>query len=235
MRAAPTRGISQRQALAGMLAWRSCGALSDQPDAYMRVPPALANFGASPPVLRAALERQALGEIPAGRNSRRRAGALICTHAQQSKLHRLRRDRSRPSAVRGPVLGPPCMRQRPFAIATPRHGPAHHGTSRHHQVEGPYRPWRRASLWRKPGPCSSHPHSGQKEGLLVARSRARLMSDWKHGYYSAEAKAKRAEALATMRGAKGAYVLRSLNGPQEPQGRRWRFFDRWRASQSRKC
>ena len=38
----------------------------DQPDAYMRVPPALANFGASPPVLRAALERQALGEIPPG-------------------------------------------------------------------------------------------------------------------------------------------------------------------------
>jgi hypothetical protein len=38
----------------------------DQPDAYMRVPPALANFGVSPPVLRAALERQALGEIPPG-------------------------------------------------------------------------------------------------------------------------------------------------------------------------
>ena len=38
----------------------------DQPDAYMRVPPALANFGASPPILRAALERQALGEIPPG-------------------------------------------------------------------------------------------------------------------------------------------------------------------------
>jgi hypothetical protein len=38
----------------------------DQPDAYMRVPPTLANFGASPPVLRAALERQALGEIPPG-------------------------------------------------------------------------------------------------------------------------------------------------------------------------
>ena len=38
----------------------------DQPDAYMRVPPPLANFGASPRVLRAALERQAQGEIPPG-------------------------------------------------------------------------------------------------------------------------------------------------------------------------
>jgi len=38
----------------------------DQPDAYVRIPPTLASFGASPPVFRVALERQARGEIPAG-------------------------------------------------------------------------------------------------------------------------------------------------------------------------
>lgn len=31
--------------------------------------------------------------------------------------------RSRPSGVRGPVLGPPCIRHRPFAIAAPLHEP----------------------------------------------------------------------------------------------------------------
>ena len=59
----------------------------DQPDAYMRVPPALANFGASPPILRAALERQALGEIPPGEIVAV-VRARHCSHAQQSKLHR---------------------------------------------------------------------------------------------------------------------------------------------------
>ena len=33
-----------------------------------------------------------------------------------------RRLRSRPSGVRGPVLGPPCIRQRPFAMAAARQG-----------------------------------------------------------------------------------------------------------------
>src|SRR3954447_4355064 len=32
------------------------------------------------------------------------------------------RDRARPSTVRGPVLGPPCIRHRPFGMAAPRHG-----------------------------------------------------------------------------------------------------------------
>ena len=31
--------------------------------------------------------------------------------------------RSRPSGVRGPVLGPPCIRHRPFAIAAPLQEP----------------------------------------------------------------------------------------------------------------
>jgi hypothetical protein len=49
----------------------------DQPDAYVRIPPSLASFGASPPVLRAALERQARGEIPTGDIVEIRASALI--------------------------------------------------------------------------------------------------------------------------------------------------------------
>ena len=36
------------------------------PDAYVRVPPDLGDYGSSPPVLRIAKERQARGEIPAG-------------------------------------------------------------------------------------------------------------------------------------------------------------------------
>jgi len=34
-----------------------------------------------------------------------------------------RRLQARPSAVRGPVLAPPCIRQRPFGIAGPRQAP----------------------------------------------------------------------------------------------------------------
>ena len=35
---------------------------------------------------------------------------------------RAARSLAKPSGVRGPVLGPPCIRQRPLAIAGPRHG-----------------------------------------------------------------------------------------------------------------
>jgi hypothetical protein len=37
-------------------------------------------------------------------------------------FHRALRLRSKPSGVRGPVLGPPCIRQRPFGIAGLLHG-----------------------------------------------------------------------------------------------------------------
>jgi hypothetical protein len=37
-------------------------------------------------------------------------------------FHRALRLRSKPSGVRGPVLGPPCILHRPLAIAGPLHG-----------------------------------------------------------------------------------------------------------------
>jgi hypothetical protein len=46
----------------------------------------------------------------------------------------LRDPLSSPSGVRGPVLGPPCMRQRSFAIAAPRHLASRHTEARHQRA-----------------------------------------------------------------------------------------------------
>ena len=43
--------------------------------------------------------------------------AAIISADRSPCRHRARRLRSRPSIVRGPVLAPPCSRQRPFGIA----------------------------------------------------------------------------------------------------------------------
>jgi len=42
---------------------------------------------------------------------------------QKPCFQRARGDRAKPSAVRGPVLSPPCIRQRPFLIAGWRQQP----------------------------------------------------------------------------------------------------------------
>jgi hypothetical protein len=52
----------------------------------------------------------------------RKSWRILCDSAFASKeykpcFQRARRDRARPSEVRGPVLAPPCIRQRPLRIA----------------------------------------------------------------------------------------------------------------------
>jgi len=55
-------------------------------------------------------------------NSRRKKRRSALAAAERKPwLQRARRERSKPSGVRGPVLAPPCIRQRPLRIAGARH------------------------------------------------------------------------------------------------------------------
>ena len=55
-------------------------------------------------------------------NSRRKNRRSAWAAAEHKPcFQRARRERSKPSGVRGPVLAPPCIRQRPLRIAGARH------------------------------------------------------------------------------------------------------------------
>jgi hypothetical protein len=67
-------------------------------------------------------ERQPRPSSAISSRQRRRDSASMARVSREYTpcFHRARRLRARPVAVRGPVLVPPCIRQRPFAMAGPR-------------------------------------------------------------------------------------------------------------------